>query len=109
MEYKDYYDILGLTKTASQDEIKKAYRKLARKHHPDVNHGNDEAAAQRFWSQALSLPGVAFHKTFVKPPGTGHRKNHLPQGVCRVVVRRSTNHFVRVSSWIRELPSALDY
>ena len=44
MEYKDYYDVLGIAKTASQDEIKKAYRKLARKHHPDVNHGNYEAA-----------------------------------------------------------------
>jgi hypothetical protein len=47
MEYKDYYKILGVDKTASSDDIKKAYRKLARKHHPDVNPG-DKAAEERF-------------------------------------------------------------
>jgi curved DNA-binding protein len=43
MEYKDYYKILGLDKAATQDEIKKAYRKLAMKHHPDRNAGNKSA------------------------------------------------------------------
>ena len=43
MEFVDYYKILGIDKNASQDDIKKAYRKLARKHHPDLNPNNKEA------------------------------------------------------------------
>lgn len=44
MDYIDYYKILGLSKNATQDDIKKAYRKLARKHHPDLNPNDPEAS-----------------------------------------------------------------
>src|SRR4029453_4871668 len=47
MEFKDYYATLGVPKTASEKEIKQAFRKLARKYHPDVNPG-DKAAEARF-------------------------------------------------------------
>ena len=47
MAYIDYYKILGLNKDAKDDDIKKAYRKLARKHHPDLNP-NDKEAHKRF-------------------------------------------------------------
>jgi curved DNA-binding protein len=47
MEYRDYYATLGVPRTATQAEIKRAFRKLARQHHPDVNTG-DAAAERRF-------------------------------------------------------------
>jgi curved DNA-binding protein len=45
MEFKDYYKILGVSRDATQDQIKKAFRKLAVKYHPDKNPGNKEAEA----------------------------------------------------------------
>lgn len=43
MEFQDYYAVLGVPKTATEKQIRTAYRKLARQHHPDVNPGNQEA------------------------------------------------------------------
>src|SRR5688500_19163948 len=47
MEFKDYYQTLGVSKTSSNKEIKQAFRKLARKFHPDVNPG-DKSAESKF-------------------------------------------------------------
>ena len=46
MEFRDYYQILGVSRDSTQEEIQKAYRKLAREYHPDVN--KDSGAEARF-------------------------------------------------------------
>jgi len=56
---KDYYQILGLPKNASEEQIKKAYRKLAMKYHPDHNPGNEKWANEKFkeLNEAFSVLG----------------------------------------------------
>jgi hypothetical protein len=68
---------------------------------------NDEAAARRYWSTVLDIEAPAFTKTFRKPAGTGHRKNHLPNGVCRVRVRKSTNAWIETMAWIDAIAEPL--
>lgn len=56
----DYYQVLGISETATASEIKSAYRKLAREHHPDVNRGSEKAARQ------FAMVSLAYH-TLIDP------------------------------------------
>ena len=55
MDFKDYYNIMGLERSASQDEIKRAYRKLARKYHPDVSKEGDAEALFKELGEAYAV------------------------------------------------------
>lgn len=89
MEYKDYYKILGVPRDVSKDELKKAYRKLARKYHPDVSKEPDAEAKFKEVGEAyeaLKDPekraqydqfGSSFRhgQSFTPPPGWGQGQN----------------------------------
>jgi curved DNA-binding protein len=55
MEFKDYYQTLGVTKAATADEIKKAFRKLARKHHPDISKAADATERMAELNEAVAV------------------------------------------------------
>jgi curved DNA-binding protein len=83
MEYRDYYAVLGLERTATADDVKRAYRKLARKYHPDVNSEPDAEDRFKEVGEAYEVlkdpekraaydalgPGWQDHQQFQPPPG----------------------------------------
>jgi DnaJ domain len=69
----DYYHVLGVKRSATATEIKSAYRKLARKHHPDVNRGSEKAARE------FALLSLAYH-TLIDPQERGFHDQQLDQG-----------------------------
>ena len=66
----------------------------------NLHANNDEPAARAWWALQLEVPLSDFTKTFVKPDGTGHRKNHLPHGVCTLIKRKSTDNYHITMAWI---------
>ncbi len=96
MEFKDYYKVLGVERGASEDEIKKAFRKLARKHHPDVNKAPDAAARMQDLNEANDVlrdpekraaydrvgQGMRGGQEFRPPPGwdAGFEFSGAPEG-----------------------------
>lgn len=77
MEKRDYYEVLGVSKTATPEEIKKAYRKLAIKYHPDKNPG-DKAAEEKFKEAAEAYDVLSNEEKRQKYDQFGH--NMGPQG-----------------------------
>jgi hypothetical protein len=65
-----------------------------------LHEGNDDMLARSHWTAALGLTDPRFYPTFIKPAGTGHRKNNLKHGVCRVSMTKSTDAFHRTMAWI---------
>ena len=96
MSKRDYYDVLGVSKTATADEIKKAYRKLARQYHPDVNKDNPDAAEKfKECSEAYSVLSDETKRAQYDQFGHAAFENGGGAGES-VVLRNTVDDFVRV-------------
>ena len=73
----------------------------------NIHADNDELTARQWWKAELALRPEDFTRSFVKPDGTGHRKNHLAYGVCAVRMRRSADAFHRTLAWVEFLADRL--
>ena len=79
MQYQDYYQTLGIARGASQDEVKRAYRKLARKYHPDISKEPDAEARFKDVGEAYEVRTSVHLRTGARisnsaggvPPATG--------------------------------------
>jgi len=85
----DYYQVLGVSRTASTAEIKSAYRKLARKRHPDVNRGSEKAARE------FALLSLAYH-TLIDPQERAFHDQQLDKPQTASILHSDNPHAQRV-------------
>jgi len=85
----DYYQVLGVSRTASTAEIKSAYRKLARKRHPDVNRGSEKAARE------FALLSLAYH-TLIVPQERAFHDQQLDKPQTASILHSDNPHAQRV-------------
>lgn len=72
----------------------------------NLHRNNNERQARLAWQFELGLEPSDFTRSYIKPEGTGHRKNHLTHGVCRLRLRKGTNAFLMTMEWIDVLAEA---
>ncbi|TAH22512.1 MAG: J domain-containing protein [Cytophagales bacterium] len=96
MEYKDYYKILGVAKSSSDEEIKKGYRKLAKQYHPDKNPGDKTAEAKfKEISEAYDVLGDAQKRKYYDKLGSNWAEYQKYGGDPEDFLRRKQNPFQR--------------
>ena len=94
-EKRDYYEVLGLQKGATDDEIKKAYRKLAKQYHPDLNPDNPEAEA-KFKEINEANDVLSDPQKRAKYDQFGHECRSVIRRRCRRIRRRIRRIFRRI-------------
>lgn len=72
-----------------------------------LHSGQDEKERRDYWSHVTGIPVENFGKTFIKPEGTGHRKNHLYNGTVQIRVPRSGDMLHQVRGWIEAVAELL--
>jgi curved DNA-binding protein CbpA len=104
VKFKDYYEVLGTWKTATEDDIRKAYRTLARKHHPDVNPG-DKAAEDKFKeiNEAYEVLSDPDKRKRARTKLEGRLRFHAasPPGAC-------VQRFWQLWKWLRRRSSVIE-
>jgi DnaJ-class molecular chaperone len=106
MAKQDYYQILGIKRDAKPDEIKKAYRRLARKYHPDVNPG-DKAAEERFKLMSEAHDVLSDPKKRSVYDRFGQYSENLADAAARGVPRRDLISRVSTGVAHRQAPAVV--